>query len=180
MLGKVSLGKWGLIGGAVLTLVGVVAYATNNPTLNLVGFFYGIPLFLGGAALKAAELKPVPLVIPTTPAVLQLRQSQATPTLKQLYADVTRYRYGTEAHLLEALQRLQLSPNDRERPLLVGIYETDRGGKYALVLRFSSPHFDLGAWQARQDKISRFFGPGVVAEITSPAEHTIDVALVVT
>ncbi|MFN3360430.1 MAG: DUF2854 domain-containing protein [Pseudanabaenaceae cyanobacterium] len=179
MLGKFSLGKWGLIGGAVLTIVGIVAYATNNPTLNLVGFFYGIPLLLGGAALKAAELKPVPLLTPTSPEVLQLRQAQATPTLKQLYADVTRYRYGTEAHLVETLQRLQLSPNDKERPVLVGIYETDRSGRYALVLRFESPYFDLEAWQARQDKISRFFGPGVTAEISSPGPNTIDVALVV-
>lgn len=59
MLGSVSLGTLGLIVGALLTGVGVVAYAAGNATLNLAGFFYGVPLLLGGLALKAAELKPV-------------------------------------------------------------------------------------------------------------------------
>jgi len=79
MLRKISLGTVGLWVGGVLTIIGFVAYATENATLNLVGFFYGVPILLGGFALKAAELKPVPLSQPTPPDVLQQRQQTATP-----------------------------------------------------------------------------------------------------
>ena len=60
MLRKTSLASLGLTLGGILTLVGFIAYATGNATLNLAGFFYGIPLLLGGLALKASELKPIP------------------------------------------------------------------------------------------------------------------------
>ena len=68
MLGKISLGTLGLTIGGILTIIGFVAYADNNATLNLVGFFYGIPLLLGGLALKANELKPVPFTQTTSPS----------------------------------------------------------------------------------------------------------------
>ncbi len=179
MFRKISLGKLGLTVGGILTIVGFVAYFLNNPTVNLVGFFYGIPILLGGAALRAAELKPVPYIEPTPEGIVNLRNSQQTPTLKQLREDVTGYRYGTEAHLLETLERLKLSPDDASRPLLTGIYEIDREGKYGLVLRFDSPHFDLKEWQERQDKLTKFFGPGIVAEVAEVAPQTIDVQLTV-
>ncbi len=179
MFRKISLGNLGLRVGGILTIVGFVAYFSNNPTLNLVGFFYGIPILLGGAALRAAELKPVPFIEPSSEAVIALRNSQQTPTLKQLREDVTGYRYGTEAHLLETLEKLKLSPDDHSRPRLTGIYETDREGKYALVLRFDSPHFDLSAWQEREEKITKFFGPGIIAKVKGVDPKTIDVELIV-
>ncbi|HEY9710209.1 MAG TPA: DUF2854 domain-containing protein, partial [Oculatellaceae cyanobacterium] len=74
MLRQTSLGTLGLSVGGILTIMGFVAYATANPTLNLVGFFYGIPILLGGLALKASELKPIPLSQPTPPPVLKLRE----------------------------------------------------------------------------------------------------------
>lgn len=179
MFRKISLGKVGITVGAILTIGGFVAYFLNNPTLNLVGFFYGIPVLLGGAALRAAELKPVPFIEPTPESLVNLRNNQQTATLKQLREDVTGYRYGTEAHLLETLERLKLSPDDPSRPVLAGIYETDREGKYSLVLRFDSPHFDLNAWQERQEKITKFFGPGILAELKEIDPKTIDVQLIV-
>jgi len=98
MLRKISLGTVGLWVGGVLTIIGFVAYATENATLNLVGFFYGVPILLGGFALKAAELKPVPLSQPTPPDVLQQRQQTATSIQNQIRQDVMRYRYGQDAH----------------------------------------------------------------------------------
>ncbi|MBD0269590.1 MAG: DUF2854 domain-containing protein, partial [Cyanobacteria bacterium Co-bin8] len=59
MFGKTSLGSILLVVGGILTVVGFVAYFQDNPTLNLAGFFYGIPVLLGGLALRASELKPV-------------------------------------------------------------------------------------------------------------------------
>lgn len=73
MLRQTSLGMLGLIVGGILTIVGLAAYVLDNSTLNLVGFFYGIPLLLGGLALKAAELTPVPFSQPTSAEIVSLR-----------------------------------------------------------------------------------------------------------
>ena len=178
MLRRISLAAFGLTVGSVLTLVGFVAYATGNSTLNLVGFFYGIPVLLGGLALKAAELKPIPFSQLTSPELVKLREDQATPTQNQIRKDVTRYRYGQTAHLDDSLERLGLSPTDEERPLLVGIREDEVDGLYTLILEFNSPFFDLAAWQDKQFKVEKFFGPHVKAEITQPAEKRIEVALI--
>ena len=44
------------VAGAVLTVIGSVAYATDSPNLSLPTIFYGIPIFLGGLALKSLSL----------------------------------------------------------------------------------------------------------------------------
>ena len=178
MLRKIPLGASLLTVGGVLTVVGFVAYFNEQATLNLVGFFYGIPILLGGLALRASELRPVPFSRPTSESVLALRERQATQTQNQLRKDVTRYRYGQEVHLDDALERLGLSPNDFERPELVGIREEMREGTYALVLEFNSPRMPLEKWQDKQPKIETFFGPGIQAELDQPDEGQIELALV--
>lgn len=180
MLRQTSLGSLGLVGGGIITIIGFIAYFSGNPTLNLVGFFYGIPLLLGGLALKAAELKPVPMTQPTTSEVLSLRQQQATDTQNQIRRDVTRYRYGQEAHLDTSLSHLGLSPTDEERPIITGLRETAIAGAYALILEFYSPFISLETWQKKQEKIASFFGPGVEAQLTQPEENKIELALIAT
>jgi len=156
-----------------------VAYGLDYATLNLVGFFYGIPLLLGGMALKAAELKPVPIEPPTSPDILALRDDQATDTLNQVRKDVTRYRYGQKAHLDTALEFLGLSPTDEERPELGELREESRDGAYTLVLSFFSPLIPLKTWQAKQPKLETFFGPRLTAEVSEHPtyEDVIEVAL---
>ena len=178
MLRQTSLGTLGLIVGGILTIVGFIAYATGNATLNLVGFFYGIPILLGGLALKAAELKPTPFSQPTSPEILRLREQQATSTQNQIRQDVTRYRYGQSAHLDESLERLGLSPTDEERPVLVGLRETETEGAYTLILEFDSPLISLEMWQEKREKLEKFFGPGIRAELAKPEEKSIDLALI--
>ncbi len=178
MLRQTSLGSLGLTVGSILTVVGFAAYFSENATLNLVGFFYGIPILLGGLALKAAELRPVPISQPTEPTVLALRKAQATETQNQIRKDVTRFRYGQEVHLDTSLTRLGLSPSDEERPTLDGLREADWEGRYALILEFQSHWFDLEAWQKKQEKIERFFGPGIQVEVAQPAEDRIELALI--
>ncbi|MFM6194284.1 MAG: DUF2854 domain-containing protein [Planktothrix sp.] len=178
MLRQTSLGALGLVVGGILTVVGFAAYFADNATLNLAGFFYGIPLLLGGLALKAAELKPIPMTQATSTEVLAVREQQATETQNQIRKDVTRYRYGQEAHLSDALERLGLSPNREERPVLQGIRETLINGSYTLILQFYSPLISLDTWQNKQEKIAKFFGPGLKVEITQPQEEQIDVALI--
>jgi hypothetical protein len=178
MLNRIPLALVGLCVGGVLTLVGFYAYATGNATLNLGGFFYGIPILLGGLALKAAELKPVPFSQPTSPEILRLREKQATPTQNQLRKDVNRYRYGQEAHLDEVLAKLGLSPTDDERPVLEKIRETQTDGFYTLILEFYSPFISLEQWQEKREKIERFFGPEIRATIELPKEKKIEVSLI--
>lgn len=178
MLRKVPLGGVLLSIGSILTLVGFVAYFRDMATLNLAGFFYGIPLLLGGAALRAAELEPVPYTQPASDNVVTLRDKTATQTQNQVRKDVTRYRYGQEAHLDIALERLGLSPNDKQRPVLSGLREELRDGAYALVLEFDSPYMPLETWQEKHEKIEKFFGPNIRAEIDSRPEDQVELALI--
>ncbi len=178
MFGKISLGSVGLVVGGILSVVGFAAYGFGNATLNLAGMFYGIPILLGGLALKAAEIKPITYSKELSPELEALRDSQATATQQQIRKDVTRYRYGQDCHLDDALERLGLSPTDEERPLLHHIREESRDGRYALVLEFKSPLFSLEDWQTRREKIERFFGPDVTAAIAQPTEDEIELALI--
>ncbi|BAU42588.1 DUF2854 domain-containing protein [Leptolyngbya sp. O-77] len=180
MLGRISLGTVGLVVGGLLTVVGFIAYFSSSATLNLVGFFYGIPLLLGGLALKISELPPVPYSQPPSAAALALRDQQATETQHQIRKDVTRYRYGQSAHLDSSLESLGLEPTDDERPVLVALREEDRDGAYALVLEFESEYISLEKWNSKREKIERFFGPGLRVEISQPGEDYIDVALIST
>ncbi|MEO0867076.1 MAG: DUF2854 domain-containing protein [Cyanobacteria bacterium J06642_11] len=180
MLRKIPLGGVLLSIGSILTLVGFVAYFKDMATLNLAGFFYGIPILLGGAALRAAELEPVPYTSEPSDSVVELRTTTATQTQNQVRKDVTRYRYGQEAHLDIALERLGLAPNDRVRPVLSGLREELRDGAYTLVLEFDSPYISLSDWQEKHTKIETFFGPNVRAEIDSIAEDKTELALVAT
>jgi hypothetical protein len=178
MLRQISLGTLGLTVGSILTIVGFIAYAANNATLNLVGFFYGFPLLLGGLALKANEMKPVPFSQTTTPSVLLLRKQQATVTQNKIRKDITRYCYGQEAHLDMALSYLNLSPTDEERPIVTGLRETEVNGAYTLILEFDSPDIPINDWQEKHEKMTKYFGPGVEVKITQPSENQIELALI--
>jgi Protein of unknown function (DUF2854) len=177
MLRQISLGNVGLVAGGLLTLMGFIAYGFQSPTLNLIGFVYGVPILLGGLALTASELKPVPMP-ESPPEVLALREKEATDTQNQVRKDVTRFRYGQEAHLDEVMKRLGLSPTDDERPILNNIREQDWDGHYALILRFYSPLIPIETWQDKQDKLARFFGPGIRVEVLQMAEEEIEVAMI--
>ena len=182
-LNKISLASVGLYVGGILFAVGFVAYAKGNSTLNLVGFFYGFPILLGGFAFKSSEVTPIPVIIPESVPVLAARKLSETPTQKQLRKDVTRYRYGIKAHLDEILEKLGMSPTDEERPLLIGIYEElsqaeDTKDAYSLVLRFRSPLMSFEFWQEKQDKLTRFFGPGIVAVVSELENKEVDLRLI--
>lgn len=179
MLPRTSLGTLGIVVGLLITLGGFAAYALDYATLNLVGFFYGIPLLLGGMALKAAELKPVPIEPSTPSEVISLREEQATDTLKQVLKDVTRYRYGQKAHLDTALDFLGLSPTDEERPELGQLREEKREEAYTLILTFYSPLMPFSKWKEKQTKMVTFFGPGVSVDLTEHPtyEDVVEVAL---
>ncbi|MFB2919563.1 MULTISPECIES: DUF2854 domain-containing protein [Aerosakkonema] len=180
MLRQTSLATLGLSLGSVLTIVGFAAYFADNATLNLIGFFYGFPLLLGGLALKANELKPIPFTQPTPPNVLELRKEQATLTQNKLRKDLTRYTYGQDTHFDRPLAQLGLSPSDEKRPTIVGLRETEVDSAYALVLEFESPDVPLEVWQEKHAKMEKFFGPGVRVELTQKEASRIDLTLITT
>jgi Protein of unknown function (DUF2854) len=165
MLNQIPLSLVLINVGGFLALVGFFAYAIDDATFNLIGFFYGIPLFLGGLALKSAELEPVPFQRITPANLVKLREEQATSTLNQIRKDVTRFRYGQEAHLDVALEKLGLAPTDEDRPILKSLEESQVDGAYALILKFYSPFMSLDVWQEKREKITKFFGPGINATI---------------
>jgi len=178
MLGKISLGTLGLTIGGILTLTGFFAYAAHNATLNLIGFFYGIPVLLGGLALKANELKPVPFIPSTPESVLSLRKQKATQTQNQVREDVTRYRYGQDAHLDKALTHLGLEQLGEDFPEVVALREMEIDGNYALIIQFDSPQVPLDVWQQKQQKMVAFFGPGVDVKISQIGDEKIELALI--
>ncbi len=177
MLGRISLASVGLVVGLILGVIGVIAYAKGNATLNLVGFFYGLPLILGGFAFKSSEVTPVGPLVEPTPTILEARETQGTQIQKQLRQDVTKYRYGIKAHLDEVLGKLGLSPTDEERPVLVAFTEELIDGKYTVSLRFESPLISLEVWQGKEERLTRFFGPDIVAMVSQPEEKVIDLRL---
>ncbi|XWS30683.1 hypothetical protein CRYUN_Cryun23aG0007700 [Craigia yunnanensis] len=105
-LAKLSFGVIGLGVGISLLSYGFGAYFNILPgsEWSAIMLTYGFPLAIIGMALKYAELKPVPCL--TYSDAQLLRETAATPILKQVRNDVIRYRYGDEQHLDEALKRI--------------------------------------------------------------------------
>jgi hypothetical protein len=148
---------------------------------------YGFPITLLGFALSYAQLKPVPCL--TTPAAFAARDAQSTDIQRQVREDVTRFRYGDEQHLDEALTRIFRFGQGgglprRLCPVLVGIREEMRAQaegeqRYTLVLEFQTKKEQMtqAMWEERIDKFTSFFGPGVVASLEE-SEQGMDVVLV--
>jgi hypothetical protein len=113
-----------------------------------------------GLGLKGTELPPVPIVVPA-PEVDAVR-NKATETQTQIILDVTRYQYGMSVHLEPVLEKLGLeSEEDKEHPTLLSLEEAAIGDNYALVLTFGSLEIPNEVWQAKEEQMTKFFGPGV-------------------
>lgn len=181
---KTSLGTIGLGVGLVLLSYGFGAYFNILPGAewSAIMLTYGFPLAVIGMALKYAELKPVPCT--TYAGALALRETGATPTLKQVRSDVTRFRYGDEQHLDEALKRIFRygqagGIQRRNAPVLQALREeVSAEGKYSLVLVFESKALELKDFLDRQAKFTSFFGPGIITEIAAGGENLYEVKLV--
>ncbi|KAJ4885414.1 acclimation of photosynthesis to environment [Raphanus sativus] len=170
-LAKISFGVIGLGLGVSLLSYGFGAYFNILPgsEWSAIMLTYGFPLAIIGMALKYAELKPVPCL--SYADAVKLRETSATPILTQVRNDVTRYRYGDEQHLEEALKRIfQYGLGGgiprRSAPILTMIKEevmTD--GRYCLVLVFEAKALELSDFEKRQAKFTSFFGPNITAEV---------------
>jgi hypothetical protein len=170
-----SPGSLVTIAGAALTVIGSIAYVTDSPNLSLAGVFYGVPLLLGGLALKSSELAPVRRLTP--PARLrELRSRPDSEPLRKLLADVTRWRYGQKAHLESSLEALRLW-NEEDPPQLETVEELDVDGGYGLRLGFSTHGVPYERWLERQERLGRFFGPDLRAELSQPSPGSVCLTL---
>ncbi|MCX5932320.1 MAG: DUF2854 domain-containing protein [Cyanobacteria bacterium] len=156
--------------GAALTVIGTIAYATDSPNISLAGVFYGIPVLLGGLALKSSELPPAQRLTPVA-ELRELRERPENEPLRVLLKDVTRWRYGQKAHLESSLEALKLWSDDAP-PQLLSVAERDVDGGYGLVLHFRCQGVPAERWQSKQERLGRFFGPDLHAELRliSPGE----------
>jgi hypothetical protein len=175
MRALLSPGSLVTVAGAVLTVIGSIAYATDSPNLSLPTIFYGIPILLGGLALKSSELPPAERLTPAS-ALRDLRQQPASEPLRKLLADVTRWRYGQKAHLESSLEALKLWDDDAP-PQLVAIEELEHGGSYGLRLLFETHGVDFQRWQDREDRLGRFFGPDLRAELSQTGAGRLSLSL---
>ena len=182
-LSTTSFGSIGLGVGLPLLMSGFLGYFNVIPTgsISSLLLIYGFIISLIGFALQYAKLEPLECV--TYEDAAALRESQTTAILTQVRNDVTRYRYGDEQHLEEALAIIfrynrpgGLRKN--QAPKLVGIAEQVIVDRYALVLKFESPKMELSDWTDRREKIQAFFGPGVTCGITEVGEGVVEVELV--
>jgi hypothetical protein len=121
---------------------------------------------LAGAALKYAEIDPVPCI--SSSAADAAFESKATEIIKKIKQDVTRHRYGDEAHLDTTVKKLGLVVPGKAYPQLMELRQdvTD-GGDLAFTMVWQSLDTPYKMWadEKRRKRYETFFGPGVGAEV---------------
>ncbi|WP_320676429.1 DUF2854 domain-containing protein [Prochlorococcus sp. MIT 1300] len=160
--------------GAVLTVIGTVAYLTGAANLSVPTLFYGFPIFIGGLALKTSELPPAKLI--NSQNALKAAKGEAPDELIKLVGDVTRWRYGQKAHLESSLEVLKLWDEDNP-PQLKEIELLKSPDGYGARLKFELGGVPLGRWQEREDRLSRFFATGLKADLKILNSEEIDLTL---
>merc|ERR1711966_175762 len=165
-----SLGNLVILAGVLVTVLSFGEYLStagaDGPTLSGLGFVYGIPIFLGGAALKYAEIEPVPCF--TQPGADAVAEAKGTEIIKKIKQDVTRHRYGDEAHLDTTVKKLGLVVPGKAYPQLQELREeATEDGELAFTMVWQSLDTPYKMWadERRVKKYETFFGPGVSAEV---------------
>ncbi|KAL3781032.1 hypothetical protein HJC23_007928 [Cyclotella cryptica] len=149
--------KSAMIGGA-----GVNQYLSNSggDGLNVsgLGFVYGIPITLAGAALKYAEIDPVPCI--TAPGAEAVFDAKATEIIQKIKQDVTRHRYGDEAHLDTTVKKLGLVVPGKAYPQLMELREdvTDDGElAFTMVWQSLETPYKMWADEKRRKRDTKHF-----------------------
>jgi len=164
-----SLGNLIIFLGIAITVLSFGEYLGDSGGEGLsvsgLGFVYGIPVFLAGAALKYAEIDPVPCY--SSDAAEAVFESKATEIIQKVKQDVTRHRYGDEAHLDTTVKKLGLVIAGKDYPQLRELrQEVTEDGELAFYMvwqSFDTP-YKMWADEKRVKKYETFFGPGVNAE----------------
>jgi len=166
-----SLAKAFLGAGTLVTVASFTEFfgSGGSAGLSSLGFIYGIPILLIGLALQYAELEPVAIEYDgDKEAIEAVFEKKATETLKKVRNDVTRHRYGDEAHLDSTVKSLGLVPPGKDYPELkyIQLKKVDEEN-LAFAMVFSSPETPFNDWadESRIPKYETFFGPDVTANV---------------
>lgn len=157
--------------GTILTFGSFIGYFLNqdgggDAALSSLGFVYGIPVFLIGLSLWYAEIPPVRVI--ADEKGLQIYELLKTDTMDKIKRDVTRHRYGDDAHLDSTLESLGLKLPQKKFPKMQEIIlEETPEGELSYTMTFQSAETPYKVW-SEPDRVKRyttFFGPGVVADV---------------
>jgi hypothetical protein len=164
-----SLGNLIVISGILITVLSFAEYLSGGggEGLNVsgLGFVYGIPVFLAGAALKYAEIEPVPVF--STPGADRIYEGKKTEIIDKIKQDVTRHRYGDEAHLDTTVKKLGLVIPGKAYPQLRELRQEEIDGELAFTIVWQSLDTPYKMWadERRVKKYESYFGAGVKADI---------------
>jgi hypothetical protein len=163
-----SLGNLVIGAGVAITIASFAEYlgdSSESLSISGLGFVYGIPIFLAGAALKYAEIEPVPVF--SAPGGEAIFETKATDTMTKIKQDVTRHRYGDEAHLDTTVKKLGLVVPGKDYPQLHSLREEEIDGELAFTMVWQSIDTPYKMWadERRIKKYETYFGPGVRAEV---------------
>lgn len=166
-----SLSYLALAAGITLTTLSFLDYtvfsaAGSGLGLGGLGFIYAIPATVLGLSLLYAEIPPVE--VETGSDATGLFDEKATPTLIKIKSDVTRHRYGDDAHLDTSLRALGLDGTQRYPQLKRFIESKSPEGELEITLLFESKDVPFTTWSDPLKIVAcdRFFGPGVWTEIS--------------
>lgn len=164
-----SLGNFVIFLGVAVTFASFAEYlnqsASDGLNVSGLGFVYGIPIFLAGSALKYAEIDPVPCY--TARNAEGLFDAKATEIVSKIKQDVTRHRYGDEAHMDTTVKKLGLVIPGKAYPQLRELREERaENGELAFTMVWQSLDTPYKMWndERRVKKYSTFFGSGVYGE----------------
>lgn len=138
----------------------------SDGAVSSLGFVYGIPVFLIGLSLWYAEIKPVEVI--TSESGDRAWDKHASETFIKIKQDVTRHRYGDDAHLDSTLDALGLRLPAKKYPKLLNlIQEEEKDGQLSFTLTFQSVETPFKVWNEpeRVRKYAKFFGPNVKASV---------------
>jgi len=165
-----SLATLFIIGGVALIVFSFVdyfAFGTGGGFgIGGLTFIYAVPVLLLGAALSYAELAPVE--VETEPDAKGLFEAKATPTLQKILKDVTRHRYGDDAHLDSSLKALGLTGAGRYPQLKKVILSKSPEDELEFTMLFQSKDVPFTTWADPMKTVAcdRFFGPGIWSSVS--------------
>merc|ERR1719456_682690 len=152
--------------GVLLTTSSFAGFFLNDGdgdgAISSLGFVYGIPVFLIGLSLWYAEIPPV--IVESNSEGDAAYEELATDTMMKIKQDVTRHRYGDDAHLDSTLESLGLKLPQRKFPRFQTIRQSRTPeGELSFSMVFESLETPYQVWND-PDRVRRydtFFGPGV-------------------
>merc|ERR1711871_1074790 len=149
--------------------------------LSSLGFVYGIPVFLTGLSLFYAEIKPV--IVMADDNAQTLYEMKKTDTMDKITKDVTRHRYGDDAHLDSTLEALGLKLPQKKFPKMQTIELSESPeGELIYSMTFQSLETPFKVWNdpERIKRYDTFFGPGISASVQKVDSEKRIVALTLT